>query len=86
MLYPNDLVDVIYGHGPHPTDPNRHEEISEPAIFLTHQARGKAEVLCVDGHIVVCSTTRLRLRASVHDREYVALRASLFPDPQQQAA
>lgn len=86
MLYPNEIVDVVYGFGPHSTDPNKDEEISEPGLFLSHQARGKAEILCPDGHIVVCSTTRLRLRASVHDRDYAALKATLFPDPTQQAA
>lgn len=80
-----DIVQLIYGYGPHPTDPNILAEIGEPVLFMQYQTGGKAEVMRPDAHIVLCSATQLRLCVSVHDAEYIAIRDLLF-SPQQMAA
>jgi hypothetical protein len=86
MFNTGDIVQLVYGHHAYSLKPPRYEEIGEPTLFLLHHADGHADVLRPDGRTVTCSTTQLRLCASVQDREYTALRDFIFPEQQEQAA
>ena len=77
-----DIVKVVYAYGPHPTDPNRYQEISEEGLWMqTVQGRDGMldEILLTDGRMILCSPSRVHVRCFSDNPAYSVGKAELFP-------
>lgn len=79
-MWTNTIVEVIYGIGPDPYDPNHYRQITETGLYLNRLPDGRAEILITPDKIVQCSENRLTVRCAPETPGYAVLRARLWPE------